>query len=75
MHRNTFKFNQDSYISDSFNINPKLWTPEEPKLYKVIVSTQHDSISESIGFRTIETEGTKILLNGTPIKFKGFNET
>ena len=69
----SFKFNQDSYISDSFNINPKLWTPEEPKLYKVIVSTQHDSISESIGFRTIETEGTKILLNGKPIKFKGIS--
>ena len=69
----SFKFNKNSYISDSFNINPKLWTPEEPKLYKVIVSTQHDSISDSIGFRTIETKGKKIFLNGKPIKLKGIS--
>ncbi|MDG2060423.1 MAG: glycoside hydrolase family 2 TIM barrel-domain containing protein [SAR86 cluster bacterium] len=69
----TFKFNQNNFISDGFNINPKLWTPEEPKLYNIIVSTQHDSISDSIGFRTIETEGKKILLNGKPIKLKGIS--
>ena len=69
----SFKFSQNSYISESFNINPKLWTPEEPKLYKVIVSTDQDSISDSIGFRTIKTEGTKILLNGKPIKLKGIS--
>ena len=69
----SFKFNQDSYISDSFNINPMLWTPEEPRLYNIIVSTEHDSISDSIGFRTIETEGKKILLNGKTIKLKGIS--
>ena len=69
----SFKFNQDSYISDSFNIKPELWTPEEPRLYNIIVSTEHDSISDSIGFRTIETEGKKILLNGKTIKLKGIS--
>ena len=70
----SFKFNKNSYMSDSFTINPKLWTPEEPKLYQVMVSTQYDSISDRIGFRTIETEGKKILLNGKAIKFKGISK-
>ena len=69
----SFKFNKNSHITDSFYISPQLWTPNEPKLYKVIASTQLDSISDSIGFRTIETKGKKILLNGKSIKLKGIS--
>jgi beta-glucuronidase len=47
------------------------WTPETPKLYKVIVSAGQDSIEDLIGFRTIETRGTEILLNGKPIFLRG----
>ncbi len=48
-----------------------LWSPENPKLYKVIVSCETDKVTEKIGFRTIETRGTDILLNGKPLFLRG----
>jgi beta-glucuronidase len=47
------------------------WSPEKPKLYKVQVRAGEDSINELMGFRTIETRGTEILLNGKPIFLQG----
>jgi beta-glucuronidase len=47
------------------------WSPETPKLYKVILRAGDDSIEEEIGFRTVETRGTQILLNGKPIFLRG----
>lgn len=47
------------------------WSPETPKLYKVILRAGEDSIEEEIGFRTVETRGTQILLNGKPIFLRG----
>jgi beta-glucuronidase len=49
----------------------QLWSPETPQLYKVILRAGDDKIEESIGFRTIETRGTEILLNGKPIFLHG----
>ena len=47
------------------------WSPSDPKLYDVKISSALDSVSDRIGFRTIETRGTKILLNGEEIFCKG----
>ena len=47
------------------------WSPENPKLYKVELRAGADSIHELMGFRTIETRGTEILLNGKPIFLRG----
>jgi beta-glucuronidase len=47
------------------------WSPETPKLYKVKISAANDSIEDLIGFRTVETRGTEILLNGKPIFLRG----
>ncbi len=48
-----------------------------PKLYKVEVraggDSGSDSIEELMGFRTIETRGTEILLNGKPIFLRGIS--
>ncbi len=57
----------------SIHAKPTLWSPENPKLYDVIIHTETDSIHEQIGFRTIETKGTDILLNGKPIFLRGIN--
>jgi len=57
----------------SIHAKPILWTPENPKLYDVIIHTETDSIHEQIGFRTIETKGTEILLNGKSIFLRGIN--
>jgi len=57
----------------SFEAQPDLWMPENPKLYDVKISSETDSISDKIGFRRIETEDGKILLNGKPIFLRGIS--
>jgi beta-glucuronidase len=47
------------------------WSPETPKLYKVRIGAGQDSIEDLIGFRSVETRGTEILLNGKPIFLRG----
>lgn len=57
-----------------FAINAKgleLWSPNDPKLYEVSLIAGKDTISDQIGFRTIETRGKEIVLNGKPIFLKG----
>ena len=53
--------------------DPVFWSPENPKLYTVNITSQSDKISEDIGFRTIEAFGKKILLNGKQIFMRGVN--
>jgi beta-glucuronidase len=54
-----------------------LWSPEDPKLYKVQIiagtSPAPDGIEDEMGFRTIETRGTQILLNGQPVFLRGIS--
>jgi len=47
------------------------WSPEHPKLYDVELFGGSDQLRDSIGFRTIETRGPDILLNGQPIFLRG----
>ena len=48
----------------------QLWSPENPKLYRVELSLDNSTIGDEIGFRTIETRDKQILLNGKPIFLK-----
>ena len=54
----------------------KLWAPLSPKLYDVKLSTAEDAVSDRIGFRQIEVDGTSILVNGekTFLKSISFHE-
>lgn len=56
-----------------FSSRLKLWSPESPKLYKVIVESENDVLTDSIGFRNIEVKGNKVLLNGKPVFLKSVN--
>jgi beta-glucuronidase len=49
----------------------ELWSPQRPRLYNVEISAGSDRIHDRIGFRTIETRGTDILLNGESIFLRG----
>ena len=51
----------------------QLWSPENPKLYRVDLTMDNSTTSDEIGFRTIETRGKQILLNGKPIFLKGIS--
>lgn len=53
--------------------NPVLWTPEKPKLYDVTIDKADESIADKIGFRTIETKGKEILLNGKKVFLRGIS--
>ncbi len=50
-----------------------LWSPENPKLYKVELEAGQDRLTDDIGFRDIRVDGTKILLNGKPVFLRGVN--
>ncbi|MES1200618.1 MAG: glycoside hydrolase family 2 TIM barrel-domain containing protein [Pseudomonadota bacterium] len=47
------------------------WSPDTPRLYDVQIEGAGDLLHERIGFRTIETRGDQILLNGQPIFLRG----
>ncbi|MGF2410732.1 glycoside hydrolase family 2 protein [Ferruginibacter sp.] len=47
------------------------WSPENPKLYAVEIAAASDKVTDKIGFRTIETKGQDILLNGKSIFLRG----
>lgn len=49
------------------------WSPENPRLYEVIVTAGSDRVRDSIGFRNIQARGPEILLNGKPIFLRGIN--
>ena len=55
----------------SFRVkNLKRWSPEDPKLYRVIVSAGRDRVEEMIGFRNVRVEDEDIYLNGAPVFLK-----
>ena len=49
------------------------WSPENPKLYEVTINFKEQKLRDAIGFRTIETQEDKILLNGKPIFLRGIS--
>jgi beta-glucuronidase len=65
--------NDAGYAAFEFDVQLQLWNTQSPKLYDVHIVSSTDSIQERIGFRSIETKGTAILLNGKSIFLKGVN--
>ncbi len=53
--------------------SPRLWSPEEPKRYNVLISCGDDIINDKIGFRQIETRGKGIYLNNKQVFLRGIS--
>ena len=51
----------------------KLWSPETPHLHRLRLILGEYEESCDIGVRTIETQGTKLLLNGRELRLMGYN--
>src|SRR5690606_1637919 len=49
----------------------KKWSPETPTLYDVKFASQTDQLNDRVGFRTIEVDGDRIVLNGKSIFLRG----
>ncbi len=47
------------------------WSPENPYLYNVDIKATTDKVVDKIGFRTIETKGQDIVLNGKSVFLRG----
>ena len=74
--KQTLTTDAEGQINSQFSIlNSKLtlWSPTNPKLYKVEIQLGNETLSDEIGFRTIETRDKQILLNGEPIFLKGIS--
>lgn len=61
----------NGYACARVKARPELWSPENPKLYDVTLASETDSVSDRIGFRKVEVNGSQILLNGKPVFLKG----
>jgi len=69
--RQEIPVNGDS-VAFAFKANSlQLWSPEKPKLYSVVLRNGAETITDKIGFRTVETKGGQILLNGRPVFLRG----
>ena len=50
-----------------------LCSPERPALHDVVLASETDPIADRIGFRTIKTASTDILLNDRPVFMRGIS--
>jgi hypothetical protein len=51
---------------------PRLWSPEDPQLYPVVLTTESgDRIESYVAFRTLAVEDGRVLLNGEPRRLRG----
>ena len=72
--KKSFHIRNKKLIYEKIEINDLiLWTPENPKLYSIIIKFNKEEIIDRIGFRTIVVENKKILLNGNPIFLRGIS--
>ncbi len=54
--------------------NPRRWSPETPHLYEVKVHMEgnpSDEVNTRAAFRTVETRGRQLLVNGLPVQLRG----
>ena len=72
--KESFTTDEEGKASGTIKIkNLSLWSPENPKLYDVELKLDEETLEDNIGFRTIETSGKKIILNGKPIYLRGIS--
>ncbi len=58
--------------------SPNLWHAEHPNLYDfqcflLSGNNETESFSKRVGFREIEVDGNRLLVNGVPVKLRGVN--
>ena len=53
--------------------NLNFWSPENPYLYEVKLTHNGNVMTDKIGFRTVQTQGKEILVNGKPVFLRGIS--
>ena len=52
---------------------PRLWSAEEPALYRLEVEAAGETVWCDVGFRTAEVRDRRLLVNGEPVMIAGVN--
>ena len=72
--KQSLQTDKDGKVSTTLRVSKlQLWSPDSPKLYDVNLVCGNDTLHDAIGFRTVETRGKQILLNGEPIFLRGIS--
>ncbi|ARN56480.1 glycoside hydrolase family 2 protein [Sedimentisphaera salicampi] len=66
-----FRTDENGRAEISLKADLQLWSPQNPKLYDVVIEAGGSRLENQIGFRSIETKGDEILLNGSPVYLRG----
>ena len=62
--RRTFSTDENGCLHEQLSTKKsklELWSPDNPKLYKVLLEREGETIEDEIGFRIIETRGKQLL--------------
>lgn len=68
-----FKADKNGLVEFGIEKNVELWSPENPKLYNIRISSGSDIVNDKIGFRSISTNQTNLLLNNKEIYLRGIS--
>lgn len=72
--KSTFSTDENGLVKFNFPVKKvSYWSPENPKLYEVKITSKSDKVADKIGFRTIKTVNKDIFLNGESIFLKGIS--
>ncbi len=66
------KPDSDGYFDYTVS-EPKLWSAEQPVLYRMKLATQAEVIGEKIGIREVQIADGVFRINGAAVKLKGVN--
>ena len=69
-----FTIREDGTVQFEFKVKKlRRWSPQDPYLYDVMLVCASDTLTDRMGFRTIEVSGTDILLNGEAVFLRGIS--
>ena len=66
-------FNGEEFSFEAKVPSPALWSPDSPNLHLITLKTGSDTVIERFGLRTIRCEKGELLLNGQPLRLRGYN--
>lgn len=77
-HQNNIRFkkiagNTEQVVLEGTLPDAKLWNQDAPNLYEAEVIAGTDTMRKTFGIRKLEISGTRLLLNGEPIRMGGCN--
>ena len=57
----------------TLDVEPERWHPGRPRLYDVVWTCGDDEVTDQVGFRTVKTDGERIVVNGETTFLRGIS--